>query len=106
MSNTIIISGSHGELRVHRETGVVVERLKPCYCGECRDGYGDIVLFNPVDIRREERCNVLDILWVGYWDDEGRYEPALTHRTIWRDGWNEDFDEAVPMALLPAPAGP
>lgn len=105
MTTTILITGSHGELRVHRETGVILERTG-CDCGECAGGYGDIVIFNPTDIRREERASVLDILWVGYWDDEGRYEPATVHREQWtsRRGW--DMDAAVPLALLPAPKGP
>ena len=102
MTTTILITGSHGDLRVHKETGVILERTG-CDCGECHSGYGDITIFNPSDIRREEHCGTIDILWVGYWDTEGRYEPATVHRQQWTERWGWDMDEPVALALLPSP---
>lgn len=106
-SDCVHISGSHGELLVHRKTGVVAEVIQHCHCEDCQrlGTYEETVaLFNVNDIEAEADCRTLDILWVGFWDRSGGYEPACTTRLVWSEKWGEDFDASVPKALLPAPA--
>ena len=100
----VIIEGSHGHLRVHAATGFIIERVAECSDAcECKGkGYADIVLFDPVDIRRETThwsARTLDIVHVGYWDDQGRYEPATVIRLVEEDG-EMQFDQVESFQLI------
>lgn len=105
MSITIEIDGSHGSLLVHRETGAVLERTIGCSpCCDCKGlGYHDILMFNPADYAAWPEVGSFDIVHVGYWDDQGRYEPATVIREAFHPRYGMDFDSVVELALLPAP---
>lgn len=102
---TIEIDGSHGSLLVHRETGAVLRTIHGCNCGDCEGGYPDILLFNPADYAAWPGVESFDIVSVGYWDREGRYEPATVIRQEWSECFGWDFDAVAELALLPAPDG-
>ncbi|HUD89959.1 hypothetical protein [Sphingobium sp.] len=77
-SRTIIIRGSYGNLTVERATGNVV-LYDPARCSingviHVDDDYKDIVRFDPATLPDVSEC---DILGTGFWDDKGRYEPAM-----------------------------
>jgi hypothetical protein len=93
----VTIRGSHGTLKVHRATGIIVE-YEPD--GDEFD-YHNIARFDPKTLLHGDD---FDILGTAYWMHDGSYEPALTMRTIvdWRGDYF-DFDDWVPAALLPAP---
>lgn len=97
------IEGSHGALLVHRPTGHVVRMLESCSCDECGGGYRDVLMFDPVDLAREaDLGDVMDIVYIGYWDRAGAYEPANSNRMD-HGPHGVDFDMAMPMSFLPAP---
>ena len=103
-SNTIIVTGSHGELVVHRSTGVVVEGLEECGCEDCVR-YGtyeeQVALFDPNDIAAFD--GEVDILRLGFWDRSGVYTPAVEHLMVHHpSGW-EDVDAVSEKRLLPKP---
>lgn len=101
--DTLRIEGSHGALHVHRPTGHVIGMIEGCSCGECHGGYGDVMLFDPVDLAREaDLGDVMDIVYIGYWDRTGVYEPANSNRMD-HGPHGIDFDTAMPMSFLPAP---
>lgn len=102
-AGTLRIEGSHGALLVHRATGHVVSKISGCDCGECRNGYDDVMMFDPTDLAREaELGDVLDIVYVGYWDRNGVYEPANSNRMD-HGPHGIDFDTAMAMSYLPSP---
>lgn len=98
------IEGSHGALLVHRPTGHVVHMIRGCDCGDCRGGYDDVMMFDPIDLAREaDLGDVMDIVYIGYWDRDGVYEAANSNRMDHGpDG--PHFDVAMPMSFLPAPS--
>jgi hypothetical protein len=97
------IEGSHGALLVHRPTGHVVRMLETCSCGECGGGYHDVMMFDPVDLAREaDLGDVMDIVYIGYWDRAGVYEAANSNRMD-HGPHGVDFDAAMPMSFLPSP---
>lgn len=102
------IYGSHGVLWVHARTGLIVA-YDPDPSGG--DSYSNIARFDPTDIERLGGGG--DILGYGFWDHAGMYAEPMTTRAvsgcislqpvgrfITRD-W--EFDEWVPLALLPPP---
>lgn len=106
------IRGSHGTLKVHKETGVIVSRPEGCGCGECHNGYSNIARFDPMTFVGEPDATSFDILGCAYWTHDGTYEEMLTVRTITgpfkaSDGRvyhaDDDFDDWMPFRLLPAP---
>lgn len=102
--DTLRIEGSHGALLVHRPTGHVVAKIEGCGCGECHSGYDDVMMFDSIDLAREaDLGDVLDIVYVGYWDRKGVYEPAVSNRMD-HGPHGIDFDTAMAMSFLPAPS--
>ncbi|WP_334656706.1 hypothetical protein [Sphingomonas panaciterrae] len=108
---TMLISGSHGAIRADMATGVIVDRGEPCSCEDCGGtAYGNIARVDPVTLAHEAegaRYFETDVLAVGYWTAAGDYAEPLTVRTV-VDHYGScvaamDFDDWVPLRLLPAP---
>jgi hypothetical protein len=108
----VTIHGNYGTLTVHVSTGIVVS-----YDPEGNEPeYADIKRFDPADLARCPGGG--DILFFGFWDDQGRYFGAITPRIMTgrRPYYrcipsypayifvDNDLDEMVPMAYLPAHA--
>lgn len=74
--NQFIVRGSYGELLVDIETGNVVAYF-PDEGTDPSEGYGNIYRF---DVPRYKTQNgtpdELDILDIGYWNNDGTYEPT------------------------------
>jgi hypothetical protein len=95
---TITIGGSHGEMEVDPATGLILRTLYTCaaggdhWCEECRNlGYPEVVRFDVwewatayPDERLGEEITSIDILDIGYWCQDGTYEPAAYD-------WREQF---------------
>jgi hypothetical protein len=76
--NVCLIQGSWGQLRVDAETGDVL-RLTDESKDAQGEGYHDIARFDLEEWKRfynQGTCRGADILDVGYWTNEGIYEPA------------------------------
>ena len=98
MPSHIIVSGSHGNLTVHRTTGIILQRIDHSVDD---DPYSDIAWFDPICFSAEPRRDSFDILETGYWTRDGSYEPRLTVRTCTKIMC--EFEDWVPFAMLPAP---
>jgi hypothetical protein len=110
----VTLDGSHGTLIVHRSTGTIVKRKGRCRCEDCGGApYGNIGRIDPASFQMEPERDHFDVLEAGFWTPKGDFEPGLTMRTA--SGWfprygggrvwlDDDFDDWVPLALLPAPA--
>ena len=112
MRETVTIGGSHGELTVDRATGTILDRPEGYCCEDCDGpGYGDIARFDPVVFEREREFDHFDILGTAYWTHDGTFVEGLTIRTVTGPFMlrgrvhhaDNDFDDWVPLALLPAP---
>ena len=74
---TFTVGGSHGELHVIISSGRVAERFNNAGC----DDYDTIERFDVKEYRRyygrtPEEGEYVDILDIGFWTKEGKYEPA------------------------------
>lgn len=114
--NTVIIRGSWGDLTVHKATGYIVD-YDPCSTANPADpmaGYFHIVMVDPSTLIDD--CVALhgecDILSVGYWDSQGRYEFPMRWEKRgfkWKpelpdsdeSNWHGDWQQIE--GLLPAP---
>jgi len=104
--DTLTIRGNHGALLVHRPTGHVVRTIKGCGCGSCDGGYDDVMMFDPVDLAREaDLGDEMDIVYIGYWDRKGIYEPANSNRMVHGE-YGVDVDAVMPMSFLTGPDVP
>lgn len=90
-AGTIILRGSWGELKVHRETGYIVEYDDyGKKCGKSDDeGYHDIALIDPRTLIDPslDRFGEADILSAGFWTKDGAY---VTPMTWVNDAWERD----------------
>ena len=69
---TTNICGSYGLIVAERATGTIVS-YQPDTDNDAQ--YADIVRIDPDTLDKDE--DETDILAVGFWDNKGRYEPAL-----------------------------
>lgn len=103
----VLVYGSHGELKVHASTGVIISRPDEYPDPEDIDStYPEIARFDPSIFAAEPLRDRWDILATAYWTHEGLYEPALTMRLMTDCSRQSECDDWVPFALLPAPARP
>lgn len=102
----VTVGGNHADLTVHAATGVIVKRRNHCDCTDCGGrGYDDIARFDPVVFARWNwPGGRYDILECGYWTQDGGYQEDWTVLTVEERGEME-FEDWVPMKLLPPPAG-
>jgi hypothetical protein len=109
MSTIVTLRGSWGDLRVHRETGFIVEYDDHGRRGWSPEdeGYHDIALIDPRTLIDPslDTCGEADVLSAGGWTRDGTYFGSMTwiedavvdpDGTVWGD-WLE-------VPLLPPPA--
>lgn len=102
MSKNLIVYGSHGELKIHALTGIIIERRNdPTEPDDPDSTYPDIARFDPAIFAGEPSRERWDILATAYWTHEGQFAPALTVRLATDRRGGLEFDDWVPLALLP-----
>lgn len=104
MSDIVTIAGSHGAVRVHRPTGIILEEAEGCTCEDCQrlgSYVQQVALFDTADLTGGWAA--YDIVYVGFWDRSGCYEPAISHRFHHHPSGFVDVDACALKALLPAP---
>jgi len=107
------VGGSHGTLKVHKDTGIIVDRGEGCDCEDCGGlAYSDIARFDPLTFAGSGEQTSFDVLGCGYWLHDGTYQEQWTIRSVtgpltlsngskvWAQ---DDFDDWVPFRLLAAP---
>ncbi len=89
----MFVSSSNGSLEVNRETGEVIE----CFLSDGGEGIDQIAKFDLDEWKKRyetELPDSIDILDLGYWQKDGKYESPekswrLEHRTMVRfQRWN------------------
>ena len=86
------ISGSYGTIVAERATGVIVS-YQPDTDNDAQ--YADIVRIDPDTLIADE--DDTDILAVGFWDNKGRYVPALIQNEQHEYIDDPNADAAKPM---------
>lgn len=108
MRNIITLRGSWGDLRVHRETGFIVEYDAQEWRGwsPLEWGYHDIALIDPRTLIDPslDTCGWADVLSAGGWTRDGTYFDSMT----WIEDAAVDPDGTVcggwlELPLLPPP---